>query len=551
MKNNWWKDAVVYQIYPRSFQDSNGDGIGDLNGITMRLDYIRDLGADVIWLCPVYASPGADNGYDISDYRAIDPKFGTMEDFDRLLREAHKRGIRIIMDMVLNHTSDEHPWFTEARSSLDNPYRNYYIWSDEKPNNWCSWFGGSAWEYDGAVDSHYLHIFAKKQPDLNWSDPGLRSEIFSMLRWWLDKGVDGFRLDVISLISKPETIPHTDSTDLSPWCINGPHVHEYLREMNDQVLSHYDIMTVGECPGVTADEAKKYAGFERGELNMVFQFEHTSLTDGQYGKWTDVRTSLPALKKVFARWQEELRGEAWNCLFWGNHDQPRAVSKFGCDLPEYRDLSAKMLCLCLYLMQGTPYIYQGDELGMTNAGFFDIERYRDIESINFYNDFVGTGTLTKRTALNYMACVSRDNARTPMQWSGELYGGFSTEEPWICMGQNWRAVNAQREENDPNSVLSFYRQVLKYRKGNLLIRDGEFELLLPEDEKLFAYKRTLGRQKLFVLCNFSPDTYSLMELGMGDSGKIVLSSYGAVSVPEKLRPFEGIAVLCERKHKLD
>lgn len=543
MKNDWWKDAVVYQIYPRSFQDSNGDGIGDINGITMHLDYIRDLGADVIWLCPIYASPGADNGYDISDYYSINPLFGTMDDFDRLLHEAHSRGIRVIMDLVVNHTSDEHAWFIDAKSSKISTYRDYYIWQDECPNSWCSWFGGSAWEYESNTNSHYLHIFAKKQPDLNWSNPLLRKEIYQMLSWWLDKGVDGFRMDVISLISKPDQIPHTRDTDLSPYCINGPHVHTYLKEMHERVLSHYDIMTVGECPNVTVKEAIKYAGADSNELNMVFQFDHTNLTDGSYGKWTDKKTYLPELKQVFYRWQKGLEGTSWNCLFWGNHDQPRAVSKFGCDLPEYRNVSAKMLCMCLYLMQGTPYIYQGEELGMANAGFFDLSQYHDIESINAYHDFVDSGTLDKRTMLNYLACVSRDNARTPMQWTTSIYGGFSTVAPWINMGRNWRAVNVEREINDPASVLSFYKEVLQYRKGNALIRNGSFELLYPDSEDLFAYLRDYNGQCLLVLCNFSSSPISVPTIEGAMVGKVVLSNYSVSSFTGHLRPYEGIAML--------
>ena len=542
MNTEWWKDAVVYQIYPRSFQDSNGDGIGDLNGITSRLDYIRELGADTIWLCPVYASPGADNGYDISDYYAINPDFGTMEDFNRLLAEAHQRGLRIIMDLVVNHSSDEHEWFRKSRESRDNPYRDYYFWRDEKPNGWPSWFGGSAWEHDDRTQSYYLHIFAGKQPDLNWANPKLRDEIYRMMRWWLDKGVDGFRMDVISLISKPDPIPVSSETDLSPTCINGPKVHEYLREMNERVLSHYDVMTVGECPNITVEEAKKYAGFDRHELNTVFQFEHTGLTDGVYGKWTDQKTPLPALKQVFDRWQRGLNGVSWNCLFWGNHDQPRAVSKFGCDLPEYRDVSAKMLCLCLYLMQGTPYIYQGDELGMANAGFFDLSQYRDLESINAYHSLVDSGTLDKRTMLNYLASTSRDNARTPMQWSGGLYGGFSTSAPWINMGQNWRAANAEREMNDPESVLSFYKKVIAYRKNNPLIRNGSFRLLWPEHEKILAYVRELAEQKLLVLCNFSAETIALPEEVYYDQKDILLSNLHYSGTPNMIRPFEALAI---------
>lgn len=541
MNTEWWKDAIVYQIYPRSFQDTNGDGIGDLNGITMHLDYIRDLGADTVWLCPVYASPGDDNGYDISDYYAINPEFGTMEDFDRLLAAAHERGIRIIMDLVVNHTSDEHAWFRASRASRDGPFRDYYIWRDTPPNRWQSWFGGSAWEYVAATNSHYLHIFSRKQPDLNWANTALREDIYRMMTWWLDKGVDGFRMDVISLIAKPEPIPYSSETDLSPACNHREKVHAYLREMNERVLSHYDILTVGECPNVTVEEAKRYAGSDRHELGMVFPFEHTGLTDGQYGKWTDQRPPLPALKQVFARWQKGLHGVSWNSLFWSNHDQPRAVSRFGCDLPEYRDASAKMLCLCLYLMQGTPFIYQGEELGMTNAGFFDLSQYRDLESLRAYRDLVDGGALDKRTMLRYLACISRDNARTPMQWSGALYGGFSTAAPWINMGRSWRAVNAGREEGNPDSVLSFYKQVLAFRKNNPLIRDGSFRLLWPEDESLFAYERALDGKTLLVLCNFSEKTISL-PTAIAYTPQDVLLSNLPEHTPNVLRPYEAAAI---------
>lgn len=540
-RNNWWKDAVVYQIYPKSFQDSNGDGIGDLRGIIQRLDYIANLGADVIWLCPVYASPNDDNGYDISDYRQIQPEFGTMEDFDCLLQEAHRLGIKIVMDLVVNHTSDEHHWFAESRTDRNNPYRDYYFWREGKeggpPNNWNSWFGGSAWQYDESTGMYYLHIFSSKQPDLNWDNPAVRDNIFQIMTWWLDKGVDGFRMDVISLISKPETLPDGPLGDLSPFCINGPHVHEYLRSMNELVLSRYDIMTVGECPGVTVEEAKKYAGADCHELNMVFQFEHTSLTDGPYGKWTDKRTYLPDLKRVFDRWQNELRDVAWNCLFWGNHDQPRAVSKFGCEMTEYRDLSAKMLCACLYLMQGTPYIYQGEELGMTNAGFYDIDLYRDLESINAYHNLVDGGLLTKRQMLDYLGCVSRDNARTPMQWSSGPCAGFTTGRPWIRLSPTWRAVNAEREISNPDSVFNFYKKVLSFRKGNELIREGSFKLSCPDHEQIFAYTREWKTKKLYVVCNFSDKLiqfpYSLEDMQLlfynyNDPQGIVIRPYEVV-----------------------
>lgn len=547
MNRDWWKDAVVYQIYPRSFQDSNGDGIGDIPGIIRRLDYIRSLGVDVIWLCPVYASPNADNGYDISDYRAIHADFGTMEDFDVLLSQIHQRNMKLVMDLVVNHTSDEHKWFQQAKQSPDNPYRDYYIWRQDRgnsaPNNWNSWFGGSAWELNPISGDYYLHIFHRKQPDLNWDNPKLRRQIYNMMAWWLNKGVDGFRMDVISLISKPQDLPDSPDGDLSPYCINGPHVHEYLQEMNREVLSQYDIMTVGECPGVTVEEAKKYAGFQRHELDMVFQFEHTSLTDGKYGKWTNVRTYLPDLKKVFERWQISLRGEAWNCLFWGNHDQPRAVSKFGCDQPEYRDLSAKMLCVCLYFMQGTPFIYQGEELGMTNPGYSSLDQYSDIESINAYHNMVDSGELDERTMLEFLACTSRDNARTPMQWSAGAGAGFTTGTPWITLGRNWRAVNAERECKDPDSVYCFYQQVIRVRKHNPIVRDGNFTLLWPDHEKIFAYIRNLNGEQLKIYCNFSQETVTVPESMDRPGVELVLTNYKKEDLkPDQLAPYEARVV---------
>ena len=395
MKKTWWKESVIYQIYPRSFMDSNGDGIGDLKGITSKLDYLKELGIDVIWLSPVYQSPNDDNGYDISDYQAIMEEFGTMEDFDEMLSQAHERGIKIVMDLVVNHTSDEHRWFVESRKAEDTPYRDYYIWREGKegnqpPNNWGSCFGGSAWKYDEERQMYFLHLFSPKQPDLNWDNPTVRQEVFDMMTWWCEKGIDGFRMDVISMISKTKDMPdgevHGLYGDFGPYCVHGPHVHDYLKEMNEKVLSRYDIMTVGETSGVTVEEAKKYAGEDSHELNMVFQFEHVD-GHGKYGKWTDEKMPLPELKRIMSRWQTELYGKAWNSLFWDNHDQPRVVSRFGNDSPQYRERSAKMLATCLHMMQGTPYIYQGEELGMTNYPFASMDEFRDIESINAYTEW--------------------------------------------------------------------------------------------------------------------------------------------------------------------
>ncbi len=514
MTRNWWKEAVVYQIYPRSFKDSNGDGIGDLPGIIEKLDYIKDLGATVIWLCPVYQSPNDDNGYDISDYLEIMAEFGTMADFDRLLREAHEKGIRIIMDLVVNHTSDEHHWFAESRKSKDNPYRDYYFWREGKngnpPNNWGSCFSGPAWKFDKQTGMYYLHLFSPKQADLNWDNPMVRDDVYRIMAWWLDKGVDGFRMDVISFISKTPDLPDgpVKSGDLygafGPYSINGPHVHEYLREMNRKVLSKYDIMTVGETPDVTIEEAKKYAGSETGELNMVFQFEHMGLDSGEHGKWSSNRFKLADLKRVMSKWQTGLEGCAWNSLFWSNHDQPRAVSRFGNDsAPQLWEMSAKMLATCLHMMQGTPYIYQGEELGMTNVSFDRLGDYRDIETLNAYDEMVHQQGVKPETMMRYIHHTSRDNARTPMQWDSGANAGFSSAAPWLGVNPNYVYINAAQEKANPQSIYHYYQKLIQLRKQYHIIVYGSYELIYAADSQLYAYTRTLGSQKLLVICNFS------------------------------------------------
>lgn len=513
MKRTWWKEAVIYQIYPRSFMDSNGDGIGDLKGITTKLDYLKELGIDVIWLSPVYQSPNDDNGYDISDYQAIMEEFGTMEDFDEMLSEAHERGIKIVMDLVVNHTSDEHRWFVESRKAEDTPYRDYYIWREGKegnqpPNNWGSCFGGSAWKYDEQRQMYFLHLFSPKQPDLNWDNPKVRQEVFDMMTWWCEKGIDGFRMDVISMISKTKDMPdgevHGLYGDFGPYCVHGPHVHEYLKEMNEKVLSRYDIMTVGETSGVTVEEAKKYAGEDSHELNMVFQFEHVD-GHGKYGKWTDERMPLPELKKTLSRWQTELYGQAWNSLFWDNHDQPRAVSRFGNDNPQYREVSAKMLATCLHMMQGTPYIYQGEELGMTNYPFEIPEDFRDIESINAYKEWCESGRVSHEEFWPCLQLISRDNARTPVQWDDTENAGFTAGTPWIPVNPNYKEINAAAELKDPGSVFHYYQKLIALRKQLPIIVYGKYTLLLPEDENLFVYTRELDKEKLLVVCNFTSE----------------------------------------------
>ena len=527
MNRTWWKEAVIYQIYPRSFMDSNGDGIGDLQGIISRLDYLKYLGIDVIWLSPIYQSPNDDNGDDISDYQAIMAEFGTMEDFDELLAKAHERGIRIVMDLVVNHTSDEHRWFMESRKSRENDYRDYYIWregKDEKnpPNNWGACFGGSAWQYDEAAGMYYLHLFSKKQPDLNWDNPKVRQEVFDMMTWWCDKGIDGFRMDVISMISKTAEMPDGEVHDLygdfAPYCIHGPNVHRYLQEMNEKVLSKYDIMTVGETAGVTTQQAKLYAGENAHELNMVFQFEHVE-GDGKYGKWTDEKIPLTTLKKTLSRWQNELYGKAWNSLFWDNHDQPRAVSRFGDDRPKYREVSAKMLATCLHMLQGTPYVYQGEELGMTNYPFESPEDFRDIESINAYKEWCQEGPLSHEVFWPCMLFKSRDNARTPMQWDESAQAGFTSGTPWIAVNPNYTEINARAQTKDPGSVFHYYKKLIALRKETPVMVYGKYEQLLEDSEELFVYTRTLEDgfeaapatgtpyndlpvKKLLVVCSF-------------------------------------------------
>lgn len=549
----WWKESVVYQIYPRSFADSNGDGIGDLNGITEHLDYLQDLGVDVIWLSPVYQSPNDDNGYDISDYQAIMSDFGTMEDYDRMLSEAHKRGIKIVMDLVVNHTSDEHQWFVESKKSKDNEYRDYYIWKDGKngkePNNWGGCFGGSAWEYDKETDMYFLHCFSKKQPDLNWENPKVRKEVFDMMSWWCEKGIDGFRMDVISMISKDPAFPDGEVRnglygDNGPFVCNGPHVHEYLREMNQEVLSKYDIMTVGEAAGVTIEEAKKYAGETTGELNMVFQFEHVELGDHRIGKWSAKEVPLKDLRKAMNRWQINLEGKAWNSLFWDNHDQPRAVSRFGDDSPMYREVSAKMLATCLHMMKGTPYIYQGEELGMTNAYFSKLEDYRDIESINAFHEYTENGLAGKEEMMNCLKEISRDNARTPMQWNTKENAGFTTGTPWIKVNKNYLEINAEAEMAEEDSVYHYYKKLIRLRKENEIMVQGRFVPLLEEDDHIYAYERLWEGEKIVVACNFTKEVQACDLFRGLEDGRELISNYKEHK-SGVLQPYEAIAVLCK------
>lgn len=554
MEKRWWKESVVYQIYPRSFCDSNGDGIGDLNGITGKLDYLKELGIDVIWLSPVYKSPNDDNGYDISDYQAIMDEFGTMEDFDRMLATAHEKGIKIMMDLVVNHTSDEHKWFIESRKSTDNPYRDYYIWRPAKedgslPNNWGSCFSGPAWEYDKTTDMYFLHLFSKKQPDLNWDNPAVRQDVFDMMNWWLKKGVDGFRMDVISLISKepglPDKEPGINGYATFNVSANGPHVHEYLQEMRQKALNNANTITVGECSGVTLEEAKKYARSDEKELNMVFQFEHMDVdSDEKAGKWTTRKMDLRNLKKILTRWQKGLQDIAWNSLYWENHDQPRSVSRFGNDSDEYREISAKMLATCIHMMQGTPYVYQGEELGMTNCPFNTLDNFRDLESINAFHELTEQGKMTEEDMMAAIGYKGRDNARTPMQWDDSAYAGFSTATPWIMVNPNYTKINAKDQINREDSVFKYYQKLIKLRHESELIVYGTYDLILDDDKDIYSYIRTLGDEKLIVYCNFSENTREVELPEEFTNGKVLISNYIDAKVNHKitLRPYEAIVI---------
>ncbi len=511
---HWWQKSVVYQIYPRSFMDSNGDGIGDLQGIIGKLDYLRNLGVDVIWLSPFYASPNADNGYDISDYQKIMEEFGTMDDFDELLKEAHQRNLKIIIDMVVNHSSDEHEWFKKSKAGIE-PYRNYYIWrkgvDGKEPNNWRSNFSGSAWTYSEERQEYYLHLFHKKQPELNWQCAELRNEIYRMMNWWLDKGVDGFRLDVINYIGKnPEfsdgVIGKDGLGDFVPYAVNLPISHDYIKEMNSQVWHNREgILTVGETPFASTDDAVQYSCLDNTELNMVFQFEHMDLDNAEDGsKWSDRRIPLLELKRSFSNWQRKLYGKAWNSLYWCNHDQPRVVSRLGNDTDEtWWNKSAKMLATCLHFMQGTPYVYQGEELGMTNYPFSDIRDFRDVESINAYHEYTEILHVDNDKMISYLRNKSRDNARTPMQWDETDEAGFTTGVPWMPVNPNYKRINAAAQIGDEDSVYNYYRKLISLRKEYPIIVNGDFEPVGEDAAAVFAYSRHWEEQILWVACNFT------------------------------------------------
>jgi oligo-1,6-glucosidase len=543
---DWWKHAVVYQIYPRSFADSDGDGVGDLQGAIGKLDYLQQLGVDVVWLSPVYSSPQDDNGYDISDYQDVDPTFGSMADLEALIAGLHERGMRFVMDLVVNHTSDEHPWFVESSSSRDSPKRDWYWWRPARhghepgtpgaePTNWRSFFSGPAWELDESTGEYYLHLFSRTQADLNWENPQVREAVYEMMRWWLDRGVDGFRMDVVNLISKtveqdgslPDgpAIPGTSLGDGSALFTDGPRIHEFLHEMHEQVFAGHRLLTIAEAPGVTAQEARKYTDPDREEVSMVFTFEHMNLDVGPSGsKWDLAPLRLPDLKANLSQWQEGLAESGWNSLYWNNHDQPRVVSRFGDD-GEHRVTSAKTLFTVLHLLRGTPYVYQGEELGMTNAPFSRVEDYQDIESLNWASSALADGT-PREEVLEALRMKSRDHARTPVQWDDGPQAGFTTGDPWLPVNPNHTQINAEAAVADPDSVWHHLRRLIELRHTRDIVVHGDYRLLLPEHKQVYAYVRTLGDEQLVVLANMSSEPAQIdlpQELGLG--GEVLISTH--------------------------
>jgi alpha-glucosidase len=548
MNKKWWKEAVAYQIYPRSFMDSNGDGIGDLQGVISKLDYLKDLGIDVIWICPIYKSPNDDNGYDISDYKDIMDEFGTMADFDQLLEEVHKRGMKLILDLVINHTSDEHPWFIESRSSKDNPYRDYYIWhpgkNGKEPNNWESIFGGSAWEYDEKTCEYYLHVFSRKQPDLNWENPKVRHELYEMINWWLDKGIDGFRVDAISHIKKVPGFPDLPNPKKLKYVpsfkghMNRPGIQEFLEELKENTFAKYDIMTVGEANGVTVEDADLWVGEEKGKFNMIFQFEHLELWDKSVDKGLDIH----ALKKTLTKWQKGLEGMGWNALFLENHDQPRSVSTWGND-KEYWAESAKCLATMYFLMQGTPFIYQGQEIGMTNVQFDSIDDYNDVAIKNLYRLEKVNGK-PHEEIMEIIWKRGRDNSRTPMQWSAEENAGFTTGKPWMKVNPNYKHINVEQAIKDPNSIYNYYKKLIQLRKENEVLVYGNYDLILKRHNEIYAYTRTLENKKILVITNlFAKEAKFILPRNLTyKSSELLISNY-EVDPNEKikhitLRPYE-------------
>lgn len=557
----WWQEAVIYQIYPRSFKDSNGDGIGDIEGIIDSLDYLKNLGVTCIWVCPFYKSPMDDAGYDVSDFFELAEEYGEIEDIDRLISELHKRDMKLVIDLVLNHTSDEHPWFIESRKSKDNEYRDYYIWQTPKedgsrPTNWESFFGGSVWDYDENTDEYYMHIFSKKMPDLNWRNKNMREAMYNMMKWWLEKGIDGFRVDAVAHLDRNWDFPDgglPEGREFSP-CYheyaNRPKVHEYVQEMNKEVFSKFDIMTVGEAGGASDEDALKYCAYDRDEFNMLIAFDHCWVdTDDQSapyvpGKWTWKDLYLPNLKKALEKWQVNLHGKAWNTIFWSNHDQPRVISHYGNDSKEYRELSAKMLATVLYFMGGTPFIYQGEEIGMTNVKFDDINDYRDVEIFTLYNETVVKKGISEEDIMNRIHHRSRDNARTPMQWNDEENAGFTTGTPWIKVNENYKDINVKKSLDDNNSIFYYYQKILKYRKENQGIIYGTFKQYLPDDKNVFMYERKFEGDTWLIVANFFDNNINInIPEGINiNHSEYVMSNYECRKLTRSLnlKPYEAI-----------
>lgn len=546
MKETWWKEAVVYQIYPRSFKDSNGDGIGDIPGIISKLDYLKNLGVDVIWICPMYKSPNIDNGYDVEDYYDIQEEFGTLEDLENLISEAHKRKLKVVMDLIINHTSDKHKWFGQAILSKENYYHDFYIWKDGEegvlPNNWESHFSGPAWEYVPHLKQYYLHIFSKHQPDLNWKNPKVREEIKKMITFWLDKGIDGFRLDVINFLSKVNGYPSVENVEGlvrgHQYYMNGPEIHDYLKELSSEIFEKYDILTVGETPNVTPEMAKLYVGCDRKELNMLFQFEHMNVDSGIKNKWELKSWEFVEFKRIMSKWQTELNNIGWNSLYLSNHDQPRPLGRFVTNM-QYRTEGAKMLGTMIQTMQGTPYIYQGEEIGMTNVKFDSIDDYRDIQTLNLYEDMTNKG-LSHDEIMKKIYTKGRDNARTPFQWNDSKNAGFSENEPWLKVNPNYLQINAENQIEDKSSILAYYKELIKLRKKYKVLIYGDFVDYLKEDEALYIYTRNYLDETALVILNFSDRTKEIPQIFNLREYSLLLCNYDSNTVSgESLRPYEG------------
>jgi len=549
-KRKWWKEAVVYQLYPRSFKDTNGDGIGDLKGIIEKLDYIKSLGIDVVWMNPVYESPNDDMGYDIADYRAIMQQFGTMEDFDVLLKGLHARRIKLIMDLVVNHTSDEHAWFKESKKTRDNPYRNYYHWWDAEkgkpPYRWSIFDKESnAWKYDATTNSYYFHIFSEKQPDLNWENPQVRREVYDMMKFWMDKGIDGFRLDVITCISKDIAFPELPK-DMQvggwfPYYAKGPHLHEYLQEMNREVFSKYDCMNVGEASGISIEDALLFVDEDRNELQTFYHFDHTGfgISNTNFMYADDSNRDLVQWKKTFERWDKVFIEKGWGTIYLGNHDMSRMTSRYGNDSETYRELSAKMLHTFLLSMRATPYIYNGDEIGMVNTNHTNIENYQDVYTINYYNQLKQKSE-DYEGFLNSHATISRDNGRTPMQWSNATQAGFTTGKPWLAVNENYKKLNVQEQEDRPDSVLNYFRKMIQLRKNNLTLIYGAFELIDENNKQIFAYTRQLGNEKLLIVLNFSDTAATLNSKKDLSKAKMLICNYEEASDNHLFKPYEAV-----------